>query len=588
MVKMLRKITLILLTAVLVFSSTTASGSDQWLVEISINTSLEVHRDDPGIRVLWRTDDAALVKISDESLQNLQETGVETDVFAMMNSRRQAFVLFEKRPDQMPVTRLPDAVTADGHEIYFYPAGVIPPESKDAFFYRLPESGPPLSSLFETPYQFSSREYDPAIQTVVDSVNQTRQYAILETLCNFQTRYSYSTGCENAVAWAASTLEDWGLMVDIVHHTNGMAGNVIATQIGQVNPDRVWIVGGHLDSTSDNPNISAPGADDNGTGSVLTLHCAELLHNFTFDDTIIYALWTGEEQGLYGSSDWAANASAQGMNIQGYLNFDMVGWSDPAPEDLDIIVNNSSSSFGQDFQAITSQYTTLSIDYTVDGSMGYSDHYPFWNNGFASFCGIEDYWPTYPYYHTTNDTIDKIDFDLLGDCTRAAVAALCTFAGYTTGAATPTPVPTDTPLPTHTPTSPPGEPTYTPHAPTTTPTPTGEAVRVEISMPAHFFAPGDPCGCTVDIVNTTGDTYESIPLFVVLDVYGNIFFAPTFDGFNYYQLQIPPGTTQQIVLETFSWPETSSHASDLKWYAALTDVAITQLFGMIDTWEFGF
>lgn len=403
------------------------------LMELDLSSGWQDYAGDDGIAVLWRTDTLALLGISKNAPDSFVYTCPGLRYMATLEKNERVFVLVRDATDWPAGRRNPVAVLSTGYEIYILPEGKSPPEEY-GFFIRLPQWGRGLESLLPKQYMGRSpRDHDPAIQALVDSVNQSSQYTYLDTLCNFTTRYSYTQGCINAVNYAADFFDDLGLSVEIVPHTGGMAGNVIATQTGMINPDRIWIVGGHVDSTSNQPETLAPGADDNGTGSVLTMHVAEILHQQLFEDTIIYALWTGEEQGLYGSTAWAADAAAQGLDIQGYYNFDMVGWTDPEPEDLDVIVNTNSQQFGQDFIAATNLYTTLPTVFTVDSTMQYSDHYPFWTQGYFSFCGIEDCWPIYPYYHTTQDTIDKVDFNFLGDCTRATIGAVCTAAGLLPG-----------------------------------------------------------------------------------------------------------------------------------------------------------
>jgi len=612
----------------LAFTVTADSSAEVLLVEIGMDGNWQPLKDDPEFAVVWRTDTNVLIRTTSAGLAKLKSFKVSATPLCEPIEGNTGYVASERYPGA--IDRIDFQVAAeisDGHKIIFIPEETPPPTGKDFFLVRIPENGRQLRSLLAVPYESrGNRDYDPVIQGLVDSVNQSSQYSLLNDLCNFQTRYSYTQGCENAVDYCFNLLQNWGLSVETFQHTSGMAPNVIATQTGLVNPNRIWIVGGHLDSISDDPYNHAPGADDNGTGSVLTLHCAEILHNISFDDTIIYALWTGEEQGLYGSSDWADYAESQGMNILGYLNFDMVGWVEPYPEDLDIIVNNSPNGFGQDFVDTLEMYTTLNVDYTIDGGMASSDHYSFWVNGYAAFCGIEDFWPIYPYYHTTDDTIDKIDFDFLRDCTRSAVAGLATFAGIIeSGTPTPTftPIPTYTPIPTwspaptgtapatytpiptwtpppptHTPTAPPRQPTYTPVPPSATPDPTNtpdfptptpscNTLGVTILMPGNHFSPLDPFYIRILICNPGSETYESTPLFAVLDVYGSFFFAPSFNHFDYYQVNVNPGMVEHVVLDGFNWPENAGSADGIKLYSAMTNPDITGLIGEMDMVVFG-
>jgi hypothetical protein len=94
------------------------------------------------------------------------------------------------------------------------------------------------------------------------------------------------------------------------------------------NARRIYLVSGHYDSrNSDNLNVvdEAPGANDDASGVAVSLECARVLSRYKFPATLIFLAVAGEEQGLYGSQHFAQWAKAQGMNIEGMLNNDIVG-----------------------------------------------------------------------------------------------------------------------------------------------------------------------------------------------------------------------------------------------------------------------
>lgn len=130
-------------------------------------------------------------------------------------------------------------------------------------------------------------------------------------------------------------------------------------------------------------------------------------------------------------------------------------------------------------------------------------------------------------------------------------------------------------------------PTCTP-GPTATPTatPSGcDTLGATISMPAHTFAGGDPCGCTVDICNPGTETHTGIPLFIVLECGGYFFFWPDYSAFNYDTLELTPGETTVTVLSAFDWPYNAGSASAV-WYAGMTTPDMADLFGEMSSWAF--
>lgn len=92
--------------------------------------------------------------------------------------------------------------------------------------------------------------------------------------------------------------------------------------------DRVFIIGGHYDSraTKDNDaTTDAPGANDDGSGASAVIELARVFSKHDFRCTIKFITFAGEEQGLFGSAQYAAMAKETGMHIDGMINNDMIG-----------------------------------------------------------------------------------------------------------------------------------------------------------------------------------------------------------------------------------------------------------------------
>ncbi|MEU4426942.1 M20/M25/M40 family metallo-hydrolase [Actinoplanes sp. NPDC024001] len=98
--------------------------------------------------------------------------------------------------------------------------------------------------------------------------------------------------------------------------------NIIADSRGG-DPDRVLVVGAHLDSVA-----TGPGINDNGSGSATILEIAEQIAKLKIKprQQLRFAFWGAEEAGLLGSEHYVAQLSeAQQDTIFANLNFDMVG-----------------------------------------------------------------------------------------------------------------------------------------------------------------------------------------------------------------------------------------------------------------------
>jgi hypothetical protein len=91
---------------------------------------------------------------------------------------------------------------------------------------------------------------------------------------------------------------------------------------------RMVLVTGHYDSRNSDPldvKGIAPGANDDASGTAVSLECARVLSQLKFPATIIFLTVAGEEQGLNGSGHFARMAKEQGWNIEAALNNDIVG-----------------------------------------------------------------------------------------------------------------------------------------------------------------------------------------------------------------------------------------------------------------------
>ncbi len=106
------------------------------------------------------------------------------------------------------------------------------------------------------------------------------------------------------------------------------------------NAKRIVLVTGHYDSrNNDTLDVKgdAPGANDDGSGTAVSLECARVLSKLQFPATIIFLTVAGEEQGLNGSHHFAKVAKEQGWNVEAVLNNDIVGGDKSAEQDRSVV-----------------------------------------------------------------------------------------------------------------------------------------------------------------------------------------------------------------------------------------------------------
>ena len=91
---------------------------------------------------------------------------------------------------------------------------------------------------------------------------------------------------------------------------------------------RMYLVTGHYDTRETDvmeTHSPAPGANDDSTGTAVSLEAARILSHFKFPATIVFVCVAGEEQGLNGSRHLARLAKEEGWKLEGVLNNDIVG-----------------------------------------------------------------------------------------------------------------------------------------------------------------------------------------------------------------------------------------------------------------------
>lgn len=209
----------------------------------------------------------------------------------------------------------------------------------------------PLLLLFAFTATSQDLTIDPQMYDIIDKVSADRLESDIRTLANFGTRHTMSDttsdtrGIGAARRWIKDEFEkisaECGGCLEVHEQRTLVEGdpdsriaedtwvvNVYAVLKGQIHPNRYVIMSGDIDSrASDNSNatIDAPGANDNASGMAGAIEAARVLSDYEFENSIIFAGLSGEEQGLYGGRHMAEMAREEGWDIIGVLNNDMIG-----------------------------------------------------------------------------------------------------------------------------------------------------------------------------------------------------------------------------------------------------------------------
>ncbi|WP_342542502.1 M28 family peptidase [Paenisporosarcina sp. FSL H8-0542] len=193
--------------------------------------------------------------------------------------------------------------------------------------------------------------------------------------------------------------------------------NVIATKKPNVSNKAshdILVIGAHHDSVA-----GAPGANDDASGTAMTLELARVLKTIPTDTEIRFITFGAEELGLLGSNHYVEQLPKNEISrIVANFNLDMVGSKDAGELILQTVDNkpNLVTELAQDAS------TQLNGEPTPYNQGDSSDHVPFSNAGIPAALFIHN--PAEPWYHKPQDTIDKISKEKLQDVSEIVSIAV--------------------------------------------------------------------------------------------------------------------------------------------------------------------
>jgi Peptidase family M28 len=335
---------------------------------------------------------------------------------------------------------------------------------------------------------------DPQIATALKQVSAQRIQANIEKLVSFGTRLTLSAQDPESIAaghgigaareWIKAEFERYSkdcggcLEVKTDSFTEQPTDRIPkATEITNVyavlkgtdgaNAKRMVLVTGHYDSrNSDTLDVSgdAPGANDDGSGTAVSLECARVLSKMKFPATIVFLTVAGEEQGLNGSKHFAKMAKDEGWDLEAVLNNDIVGGDKSAEQDHAVVRVFSegvpAAATEQELRRIRglggesdsgSRQLARYIDdvgraydagvkpmlvFRLDRYLRGGDHYSFLQEGFSAVRFTEyreDFHHQHQNVRTENgieygDTLKFVDFDYVAHVARLNAATLASLA----------------------------------------------------------------------------------------------------------------------------------------------------------------
>jgi photosystem II stability/assembly factor-like uncharacterized protein len=199
----------------------------------------------------------------------------------------------------------------------------------------------------------------------------------------------------------------------IINDMDLTAENVIGERRGGWEPDEIVIIGGHFDSISDTDHSTAPGAEDDASGTACAMAAARALRDIPFKRTVRYVAFGDEEGGCVGSRYYAEDCARRGDKIVAVLNADMVSYDEDKGARDDFAVAHNNEKYRWLYDYLVRVGGLYGNDLIYDSVEWAADHTMFWDVGYAAVGVIEGGKGPggrmeYPYYHTTEDTLDKL------------------------------------------------------------------------------------------------------------------------------------------------------------------------------------
>jgi Zn-dependent M28 family amino/carboxypeptidase len=248
----------------------------------------------------------------------------------------------------------------------------------------------------------------------------------IQTLQDFKTRYTYEQGYLDSAMWCLEQFKAMGYDVALEEYKDSgkLQYNVVAKSKVATEDGFFYVLGAHLDSVSENPRVSAPGADDNGSGSAAVLELARVFANTEFEKSLQFVLFAGEEVGLRGSTAYVKKfLGGNGKEkILGAVIFDMIGFDHKPPVSGLLETKSVNKDFIKIFSDEASRigFSDISVSYRPFGS----DHMPFLNQQIPCFLFIETEYDDNPNYHKTTDIVEFVNSELAAAIIKTSVLGL--------------------------------------------------------------------------------------------------------------------------------------------------------------------
>jgi len=263
------------------------------------------------------------------------------------------------------------------------------------------------------------------------------------------------SGLKKAINYIKYEFEKFGYSVDTqVYKADSVDmdfENIIVTVPGTTDKDSIIVIGAHYDTFGE-----TPGADDNGSAVGVLLELARLFKDIKTTKTLRFVAFANEEPPFFktndmGSMRYAKMCKTLGENIEAMVCLESVGYYSDKPQSQNYphvlkffypntgnflsmvsnmpsmkLLNKSAASFRS---ASKIPIETLWAPATLVNAITLSDQWAFWKCGYKAIMLCDTAFFRTPHYHTTQDTVEKLDYNKMADVVDGSKQILIDLAG---------------------------------------------------------------------------------------------------------------------------------------------------------------
>lgn len=226
--------------------------------------------------------------------------------------------------------------------------------------------------------------------------------------------------------------------------------NIEAERKGSTLPAEIVVIGAHYDSM-----VGTPGANDNASGVAAVLELARLFKDSKPGRTVRFVAFVNEEYPWYrteqmGSRVYARKARERGEKIVAMLSLETIGYysDEPGSQHYPAVFSLFYPDRGN-FACFVGNLGSRSLVRRVIGTfrettrfpsegvaapawiegIGWSDHWPFWQEGYPALMVTDTAPFRYSHYHQPSDTPDKLDYGRMARVVSGLARVVAKLAG---------------------------------------------------------------------------------------------------------------------------------------------------------------